>query len=151
PFERATVLRRAAALLDRHRRRFVDIMVAEAGFTLVDAEGEVDRAIVTLNLSADAALYLTGEMVPFGASPGAHRRLGFTQRFPDGVVCAITPSTAPLNTVLHKVAPAYAGGNAVILQPSAYTPLTAALLAEVLLEAGIDPESLAVLQGDGDT
>ncbi|OWT56231.1 aldehyde dehydrogenase family protein [Candidimonas nitroreducens] len=151
PFERATVLRKAASLMEGYRQRFVDIMVGEAGFTIADASGEIDRATVTLNLSADEALRLTGEMVPFGASPGAHRRLGFTLRFPIGVVCAITPFNSPLNTVLHKVAPAYAGGNAVILKPSAFTPLTGALLGELLLEAGMEPEFLSIVQGGGDT
>ncbi|MDO8280938.1 MAG: aldehyde dehydrogenase family protein, partial [Burkholderiaceae bacterium] len=105
PYERAQVLRRAATLLDRNRQRFIDIMAAEAGFTLVDAGVEVDRAMVTLNLSAEEATRITGEMVPFAASPGAHKRMGFTMRFPVGVVCAITPFNSPLNTVLHKVAP----------------------------------------------
>ena len=151
PHDRAQTLRRAAVLLDTYRQRFVDVMVAEAGFTLVDAAGEIDRAKITLNLSAEEATRLTGEMVPFAASPGAHKRLGFTQRFPIGVVCAITPFNAPLNTVLHKVAPAYAAGNSVILKPSAFTPLTSALLGEVLLEAGMPPTFLTVLQGEGDT
>lgn len=151
PHDRAQVLRRAAGLMEAYRRRFVDIMAAEAGFTIADANGEIDRAAVTLNLSADEALRLVGEVIPFGASPGAHRRMGFTQRFPIGVVCAITPFNAPLNTVLHKVAPAYAAGNSVVLKPSAFTPLTGALLAELLLEAGMPPAFLAVLQGDGDS
>ena len=151
PHDRGQTLRRAAVLLDKQRQRFIDVMVAEAGFTIVDAAGEVDRAMVTLNLSAEEATRLTGEMVPFAASPGAHKRLGFTQRFPIGVVCAITPFNSPLNTVLHKVAPAYAAGNSVVLKPSAFTPLTSALLGEVLLEAGMPEQFLAILQGEGDT
>jgi succinate-semialdehyde dehydrogenase/glutarate-semialdehyde dehydrogenase len=151
PYERAQHLHRAAQLLETHRTRLRDIMVSEAGFTLIDADGEIDRAKITLDLSAEEGVRLTGEMVPFAASPGAHKRLGFTQRFPIGVVCAITPFNSPLNTVLHKVAPAYAAGNAVVLKPSAITPLTSALLAEILLEAGMPAGFLAVLQGDGDT
>lgn len=151
PHDRAQVLRRAAVLLESYRPRLVDVMVAEAGFTIVDANGEIDRAAVTLSLSADEALRLVGDVIPFGASPGAHRRIGFTQRFPIGVVCAITPFNAPLNTVLHKVAPAYAAGNSVVLKPSAFTPLTGALLAEILLEAGMPPAFLSVLQGEGDS
>jgi len=151
PHDRATVLRRAAELMPSYRSRFVDVMVAEAGFTLADANGEIDRAMVTLSLSADEALRLVGDVVPFGASPGAHRRIGFTQRFPVGVVCAITPFNSPLNTVLHKVAPAYAAGNAVILKPSALTPLTGALVAQLLLEAGMPPAFLAMVQGEGES
>lgn len=151
PTARARVLRRAAELLESRRAAIAALLTAEAGFTSPDAHNEIDRAIITLGLSAEAGLRLLGDLVPFAASPGAHRRLGFTQRFPVGVVCAITPFNSPLNTVLHKVGPAYAGGNAVILKPSALTPLTAAALAEILLEAGMPPEFLALLHGDGDT
>lgn len=151
PHERAQVLRRAADILETRREHFVQVMTAEAGFTLADASGEVDRAMITLRLSAEEAVRLVGEMVPFAASPGAEKRLGFTQRFPIGVVCAITPFNSPLNTVFHKVAPAYAGGNAVVLKPSAYTPLTSALLGEVLLAAGMPPAFLAITQGEGDS
>lgn len=151
PHDRAGILRNAAQLLDQRRRQFTELIVADTGFTVADAGTEVDRAIITLNLSAEEAIRIVGEMVPFAASPGAHQRLGWTQRFPVGVVCAITPFNSPLNTVLHKVAPAYAAGNAVVLKPSAYTPLTAALLGEVLLEAGMHPDFLAIVQGDGDS
>lgn len=151
PHDRGVVLRKAADLLELNRSRFVEIMASEAGFTLVDANNEVDRAKITLALCAEEAPRLVGEMVPFAASPGAHKRIGFTQRFPVGVVCAITPFNSPLNTVLHKVAPAYGAGNSVILKPSAFTPLTSALLGEVLLEAGMPPAFLSILQGEGDT
>ncbi|HLU03052.1 MAG TPA: aldehyde dehydrogenase family protein [Advenella sp.] len=151
PHERAQVLRRAAARLDAQRERLASVMVAEAGFVTSDAHGEIDRAIITLNLSAEEATRLVGDMVPFAASPGAHNRVGFTVRYPVGVVCAITPFNSPLNTVLHKVAPAWGAGNAVVLKPSAYTPLTSALLAQILLESGMPPEFLSVLQGEGDT
>ena len=151
PHDRSMVLRRAAALLEQNRERLAGIMVAEAGFVTSDAHGEIDRAMITLNLSADECTRLVGDVVPFAASPGAHNRIGFTVRHPVGVVCAITPFNSPLNTVLHKVAPAYGAGNAVILKPSAYTPLTSALLAEILLEAGMPAAFISVLQGDGDT
>ena len=151
PHDRAQVLRRAAGVLEAKREQMAAVMVAEAGFVTSDAHGEIDRAIITLNLSAEEATRLVGDVVPFAASPGAHERIGFTVRYPVGVVCAITPFNSPLNTVLHKVAPAWAAGNSVVLKPSAYTPLTSALLAEILLEAGMPPQFLAVLQGDGDT
>ncbi|HLV28789.1 MAG TPA: aldehyde dehydrogenase family protein [Burkholderiaceae bacterium] len=150
PMSRARSLRKAADLLESRRAAVATLLTAEAGFPIADAQNEIDRAIVTLNLSAEAGLRLVGDMVPFAASPGAHRRIGFTQRFPVGVVCAITPFNSPLNTVLHKVGPAYAGGNAVILKPSALTPLTAAALAEILLEADVPPAFLSLLHGEGD-
>lgn len=151
PHDRGVVLRRAAELLELNRSSFVELMSCEAGFTLTDANAEIDRGKITLALCAEEATRLTGEVVPFAASPGAHTRIGFTQRFPVGVVCAITPFNSPLNTVLHKVAPAYGAGNSVILKPSAFTPLTSALLGVVLLEAGIPPAFLSILQGEGDT
>ena len=130
PAERAAILRRTATLIAERRQAFVDAMVAEAGFTLSDAAGEVDRALITLQLTAEECTRLVGDMVPFAASPGAHQRLGYTVRHPIGIVCAITPFNSPLNTVLHKVAPAFGAGNAVILKPSALTPLTVAVEVE---------------------
>lgn len=151
PAERAAILRRAGVLIGERRAAFVDAMVAEAGFTLPDAAGEVDRAIITLNLTAEECTRLVGDVVPFAASPGAHQRTGYTVRHPIGIVCAITPFNSPLNTVLHKVAPAFGAGNAVVLKPSAITPLTSALLGAALLDAGMPADFLAVLQGEGDT
>ncbi|MDQ8030490.1 MAG: aldehyde dehydrogenase family protein [Bordetella sp.] len=151
PAERAAHLRQAAQILGERRKLFIDTMVAEAGFTLPDASTEVDRAQITLQLCAEEAPRLVGDVVPFAASPGAHNRLGFTLRSPLGVVCAITPFNSPLNTVLHKVGPAYAAGNAVALKPSALTPLTAAHLGQVLLDAGLPADFLAILQGEGDS
>ncbi len=149
PAERADVLRGAANLLQQRRSLFIETLIAETGFTMVDAASEVERAMITLNLCADDATRLTGDIVPFAASPGAHNRIGYTQRFPIGIVCAITPFNSPLNTVIHKVGPAYAAGNAVLLKPSSLTPLTAALLGQLLLDAGMPPGFLAIVQGTG--
>jgi succinate-semialdehyde dehydrogenase/glutarate-semialdehyde dehydrogenase len=151
PVDRAKVLRKTAELLDRDRDQFIATMVAEAGFTIPDAQGELDRSLITLGLSAEEATRLVGETVSFGASPGQHTRLGMTIRAPLGVICAITPFNSPLNTVIHKVAPSLAGGNGVVLKPSALTPLTSALLCEKLLEAGLPPELLALVHGGGET
>ena len=150
PRERSRILMETARLLEQRRGRFIDTMVAEAGITVNEANGEFDRSIITLELSAQEATRLTGEMVPFAASPGAHNRIGFTLRFPVGVVVAITPFNAPLNTVLHKVGPALAAGNSMVLKPSALTPLTSALLGEALLDAGLPPGFISIVQGDGD-
>ena len=125
-------------------------MQLEAGFTESDAMGEVRRCMQTLRLSAEEARSLVGNMVPLAGAPGAAGRMGFTLRVPLGVVVAITPFNSPLNTVTHKVAPAFAAGNAVILKPSTHTPMTACLLAEVLLEAGMPKGFLAVLHGSAE-
>jgi succinate-semialdehyde dehydrogenase/glutarate-semialdehyde dehydrogenase len=149
PHARAAALRKCAELLDRNRKRFIDHMVAEAGFTVSDATGDLNRTIITLELSAEEATRLVGKQVAFAASPGQHNRIGFTIRVPLGIVCAITPFNSPLNTVAHKVAPSLAGGNAVLLKPAGYTPLSAALLVEALLEAGIAPGFISLIQGRG--
>ena len=148
PYARARILGRLGALIGSHREALIDLMVAEAGFTVADAAGELERGLDTIALSAEEAKRLTGEMVPLDGNPGQQHRLGFTLRVPVGVVCAITPFNSPFNAVLHKVAPALAAGNALILKPSGRTPLTSSLLCDLLLEAGLPPDLLALLHGD---
>lgn len=151
PVERARVLRKAADLLDARRSLIADVMAAETGFTGEDVAGDIARTLVTLTLSAEEATRIVGETVSFAASPGQHSRLGFTIRVPLGVVCAITPFNSPLNTVAHKVAPALAAGNAVVLKPSALTPLTAELFCQILLDAGLPPAMISLVHGHGAT
>lgn len=147
PYARAKILSKVAQLLDQRRQQVIDVMVAEVGFPPADANGELERALDTVQLCAEEAKRLTGEMIPLDGNPGQHNRIGFTLRAPVGVVCAITPFNAPLNSVLHKIAPALAAGNAVVLKPSDYTPLTASLVCELFLEAGLPPSSIALLNG----
>ncbi len=146
-YERGAVLERAAALVLAREADFVRAMQAEAGFTASDARGEVKRCVQTLKLSAEEARRLAGDMVPLAGAPQQGGRIGLTLRVPLGVVLAITPFNSPLNTVAHKIAPGFAAGNAVILKPSTNTPLTACLLAEVLLEAGLPRGFLSVIHG----
>lgn len=147
PYERGAILQRAAALLEPRTEEFVRTMQMEAGFTASDATGEVRRCAETLRLSAEEARRLAGEVVPLAGAPQQASRMGFTLRVPLGVVLAITPFNSPLNTVAHKVAPAFAAGNAVILKPASATPLTACLLAETLLQAGLPAGFLSVVPG----
>lgn len=147
PFDRGAILERAAALLEPRSDEFVRTMQMEAGFTQSDAAGEVRRCIQTLKLSAEEARRLAGEVIPLAGAPQQGARMGFTLRVPLGVVLAITPFNSPLNTVAHKIAPAFAAGNAVILKPASATPLTACKLAEVLLEAGMPRGFLSVIPG----
>ena len=150
PYERGVILDRASVLIEERLDDFVRTMQAEAGFTVSDATGEVRRCIQTLKLSAEEARRLAGEVVPLAGAPNQAGRIAFTLRVPLGVVAAITPFNSPLNTVTHKVAPAFAAGNAVILKPSTYTPLTACKLAEVLIDAGMPRGFLSVLLGSAD-
>lgn len=149
PYARYEILSRAADLLEARRELFADTMVGETGFTKSDVGNECKRAIQTLRVSAEEAKRLHGQMVPIEGAPGQGQRLGFTLRVPLGVVCAITPFNSPLNTVLHKVAPALAAGNAVVLKPAGYTPLTSALLCEVLVEAGVPNGFINLVSGPG--
>ena len=148
PPERAAALRRAADLIEARREAIRAAIVAEAGFPLRDADGEIGRALATLRLCAEEATRITGEMVPFDAAVAG--RVGFTVRVPVGTVVAITPFNAPLNTPAHKVGPALAAGNAVILKPSEKTPTPANLLVQALLDAGVPPGAVQSVQGGPD-
>lgn len=148
-YERYEVLARASTLLASRRDDVARTIVLDSGFTISDARREVDRAVQTLLLSAEEAKRIVGEMVPVEAAPGAGERLAFTVLRPLGVVCAITPFNSPLNTLLHKVAPALAAGNAVLLKPASLTPLTAELVVRLLLEAGVPVGLLSVVYGAG--
>lgn len=149
PHARAEVLYVAARLIEGYRDRLVEAMISEAGFTTIDAGTEVSRAKLTLELSAETAKHFAGHMVPFGAHPGSENRIGFTVRNPIGVVCAITPFNSPLNTVLHKVGPSFAAGNPTVLKPSSLTPVTANIMGELLVEAGMPAGFLHIVHGTG--
>lgn len=151
PYDRFEALSRASALLEQRAAELVDVIVDDAGFTVADAEREVGRAAQTLLLSGEEAKRISGEMVPLDGAPGASGRLAFTVRHPVGVVCAITPFNSPLNTVAHKVGPALAAGNAVLLKPASLTPLTSVALVEILLEAGVPAALIGLVHGGGST
>jgi len=149
PYERYTMLSKAAALIDRQTDELARVITAEGGMPIADATNEVRRTAQTLIVSAEEAKRLTGEMVPIEAAPGHAHRMAFTIRVPRGVVCAITSFNSPLNIVTHKVAPALAAGNAVVLKPSDLTPFSAMRLVEVLLEAGCPPGHINLVHGPG--
>jgi succinate-semialdehyde dehydrogenase/glutarate-semialdehyde dehydrogenase len=145
PSRRYDILTAASRLLAQRKQSFAELLTAEAGFTAADANMEVDRAVLTLTLCADEARRIAGDVVPMGASAGQENRIAFTMRAPIGVICAITPFNSPLNVVLHKIGPALAAGNAVVLKPSGFTPVTAVWLAALLIEAGLPSGLLSVL------
>lgn len=151
PLERAMWLKKAAKLVREREERFSRTIAGEAGKPIVNARAEVMRAVETLTVSAEEAKRIAGHEIPVAAAPGASNRLGFTMRFPLGVVCAITPFNYPLNLVCHKIAPALAAGNAVVWKPSSATPLTALLLAEVLENAGVGAGFINLVPGSGQT
>ncbi|UZE05650.1 aldehyde dehydrogenase family protein [Pseudomonas corrugata] len=141
---RASILEQAASNIQRDAQAFARLIVDEAGKTLKQAEKEVKRCVNTLKLSAEEARRNAGEVVPFDAYDGAESRQGWFSREPLGLIVAITPYNDPLNLVAHKLGPAIAGGNAVILKPSELTPLSALKLVSYLVSAGL-PESVVTV------
>lgn len=148
-YARAEVLLKTAAGLQAQLEDFALRITLEEGKPITEARGEVGRAIQTLTLSAEEAKRIHGETVPLDAAPGWAGQFGFTMRVPCGVVVAISPFNFPLNLVCHKVGPAIAAGNAVIIKPPTTTPLSALALTELLLSSGLPPESLSCVTGPG--
>ncbi|WP_118083069.1 aldehyde dehydrogenase family protein [Streptomyces sp. CC0208] len=141
--DRREVLARAADLITQRAEEFAALITAEAGICRAESAREVERAVGNLRVAAVEAERIRGESIPV---PGADR-LAVTVPEPIGVVAAITPFNRPLNQVVVKVAPAVAAGCPVAVKPSERTPLTAIRFAEVLIEAGLPPDRLAVLVG----
>ena len=144
PQARATPAHRRAALLqavaqgiERRKAEFAETIVSEAGKPIILAEAEVVRAVMTFTAAAEEARRQHGEVLDLDAFASGEGHLGLVRRFPLGVVTAITPFNFPLNLVAHKVAPALATGNTMVVKPASKTPLTSLLLAQVLVEAGV--------------
>ncbi|MDR4478298.1 MAG: aldehyde dehydrogenase family protein [Nitrospira sp.] len=147
-YARSTMLQKAAQALQARQEEFARTMMAEAGKPLTDSRREVGRAIQTLSIAGEEAKRIGGEVVPLDWSPGMESYWGVTRRFPIGPILGITPFNFPLNLVVHKVAPALASGNSILIKPAPQTPLTALLLGDLLLEAGVPPGGLNVLPCD---
>lgn len=145
---RSTILETAAHIVAARHAVFARAIVLEAGKTIVQARKEVQRCINTLKLSAEEAKRNAGEIVPFDAYVGSEQRQGWFTREPLGIITAITPYNDPLNLVAHKLGPAIAGGNSILLKPSELTPLSAIALVDALLEAGLPEEIVTIAVGD---
>ncbi len=146
---RAAILSKVAALIDERRDRFAETIAREAGKAWKHSVNEVARSVETFTFAGEEAKRIHGETVPMDASVFGENRVGFYLRAPLGVVAAITPFNFPLNLVAHKVAPALAAGNTVVLKPAEETPLTAVLMADCLREAGLPDGVLELVHGDG--
>ncbi len=147
--ERCQILTSAVRLLKDRSDEIARTITQEEGKILAESTLEVSRAAETLDVSAEESKRITGEMIPLDAAPGGAGKFGFTLRVPCGVVAAICPFNFPLNLVAHKVGPALAAGNAVLIKPAGNTPLTALKLVEVLLDAGLPPQAIACITGPG--
>jgi acyl-CoA reductase-like NAD-dependent aldehyde dehydrogenase len=149
-YERSQLLRKAAGIMQRREAELGRTISSEEGKVLAEGNLEASRAREVLEVSAEEARRVVGEMVPLDSAPGVSRaHLGYTLRVPCGIVAAITPFNFPLNLVCHKVGPALAAGNAVLIKPASDTPLSALKLVEILLEAGFPPEAVACICGSG--
>ena len=148
-FERYSILRRTADIMAERAEDLGQTITKEEGKVIAEGRGEVQRAIQTITGSAEEAKRIHGETVPLDAAPGNVNQFGFTIRVPVGVVAAIAPFNFPLNLVCHKVGPALAAGNAVVLKPAGDTPLSALKLTEILLEAGLPEEAIQCVTGPG--
>jgi acyl-CoA reductase-like NAD-dependent aldehyde dehydrogenase len=150
-YARADVLDRAAELAAEREEDLALTIAAEAGKPIKTATVEAQRCVSTLTFSAVEARKLTGGTVPMEASPAGVGKLGVMLRVPYGVVGAISPFNFPLNLVAHKLGPAIAAGNSIVLKPAGQTPISALKLAEILVEAGLPEGWLSVVPGHGST
>jgi acyl-CoA reductase-like NAD-dependent aldehyde dehydrogenase len=149
--ERSRVLRRAADLIAERRDEFARLIARESGKAWKHAVAEVARSVETFTFSAEEAKRIHGETVPMDASQSGEGRIGFYLRMPLGVIAAISPFNFPLNLVAHKVGPAIAAGNTIVLKPAEETPLTAELMRKVFIEAGLPEDVLQIVHGEGPT
>ncbi len=144
-WERAAILTRIADALAAEAGDIAQTIVLEAGKPLKDALGEVSRAVNTFRIAAEEAKRIDGEVKPADWIAGTEGRVALSRRFPIGPILGITPFNFPLNLVAHKLAPAIASGNPVVIKPAPQTPFTALRLGRIAVEAGWPAEAISVL------
>lgn len=147
--QRYNILMKAAELFAERKEEIAQVMLQEAGKTITDARTEVERGIQTFIVAAEEAKQIVGKGLPIQSVAGNEEKMAFTIRVPVGVVCAITPFNFPFNLTAHKVAPAIAAGNTVVLKPAEKTPISSILMAETLMEAGLPKGFFNVVNGFG--
>ena len=150
-YRRSEILARTAALLRERSDDIAKTIAAEAGKALKFARAEVDRGINTFTIASEEAKRLHGETIPLDAIAAGEGYFGFWMRRPVGVIAGISPFNFPLNLVAHKVAPALAAGNTLVLKPASTTPLTAVKLCQILQEAGLPAGAINLIVGSGGT
>ena len=146
---RAAILHRIADSIHARADELADVLVMEGGKTRKFAAAEVARAETTVRLSAEEATRICGEVIPLDLSPDTEGRTGYVQYFPLGPVAGIVPFNFPLNLACHKLAPAIAAGNSVVLKPASATPVSALILGEIALDAGLPPDAISVVPCTG--
>lgn len=146
-YERQRILLKAAELLVARKEEMSDLITLELGISKQDSLYEVGRAFDVLTLSGQMCIHDDGEIFSCDLTPHGKARKIFTTREPLTAISAITPFNHPLNMVAHKVAPAIATNNCMVLKPTELTPMTALVFADILYEAGLPPEMLSVVTG----
>jgi glyceraldehyde-3-phosphate dehydrogenase (NADP+) len=149
-YERVALLKAMAAGLKSRRDEIAQMISAEAGKPIRDAEVETDRGVFTLETAAEEAKRLEGEAIPLDLMPASKGRTGIVRRFPIGPIAGISPFNFPLNLALHKIAPAIASGNTIVLKPPSRDPLTMLLVAEIIDAAGVPKGAVSVMPMDRD-
>lgn len=150
-YERAAILEHIAQLFSEKRQQAAEIISLEAAKPLKFALAEIDRTIETYKFAAEESKRLAGEMIPMDAAKNGAGRFGYTIEQPLGVIGAITPFNFPQNLVAHKVGPAIAAGNAIVLKPASQTPLSALFLAELIDQTVLPKGAFHVVTGSGKT
>jgi len=148
-YKRAIILEKLASLLEARAEEAAELIALEAAKPISTAKAEVQRTIQTYKFAAEEAKRIHGETIPVDAAPGGDGRIAYTVREPLGIVAAITPFNFPMNLVAHKIGPAIASGNTVVLKPASQTPLTSYFIGELLVEAGLPKGALNIVTGAG--
>ena len=144
-YERGAILRNISAGIRARREELGRLIALEAGKPIRDSLVEVDRAVLTFRLGAEEAERMYGEVIPLDLMPASKGRVGITRRFPIGPIAAISPFNFPLNLAAHKLAPAIASGNPIVLKPPSKDPLVMLTVAEIVEEAGAPAGSVSIL------
>jgi len=147
--QRTEILKKTADYVENHKEEFSRTIAREGSKTIREARVETLRCINTLTVAAEETKRIVGETLPFDSIAGSENRVGYYYRFPIGIIAAITPFNDPLNLVAHKLGPAIAGGNAVILKPASVTPLSALMLGKAFMESGLPNHVLNIITGYG--
>jgi acyl-CoA reductase-like NAD-dependent aldehyde dehydrogenase len=144
-YERGRILREISAGIKARREELGRLIALEAGKPIRDALVEVDRATLTFRLGAEEAERMTGELIPLDLMPASKDRVGITRRFPIGPIAGISPFNFPLNLAAHKLSPAIASGNTIVLKPPSKDPLTMLTVAEIVEAAGVPKGAVSIL------
>ncbi|MBW0767304.1 aldehyde dehydrogenase family protein [Mammaliicoccus lentus] len=148
-FERAEILNNVVKIFKEKKNQCIDILIRENAKPFKAATQEIERTIETYQFAADEAKKIAGEIVPIDAAKNGKNRLGYTKLEPLGVIAAITPFNFPFNLVAHKLGPAIATGNTVVLKPASQTPLSAIMTAEIFEKAGLPKGAINLIFGSG--